>query len=419
MKRYLGLFLALVFVASLLPVSAENAKVLTYWTVSGDLGLEHQREVIGKFERENNVRVEINNSFSGWPDFWTKLMTSIAGGTAPDIIRIKETHTADLALKGALLDITDYVAEDPTTNPEDFMDAMWRTVVFDDKVFALPNLGNIIVLFYNVDLFQKAGYTEPPKNWDELREYAIKLTDLSKGEYGFMWYELGVREPVFAWWYGFYLMAGGEYWANGEVGKRISLNNEAGRRALQLQMDMLYNDKSAVPPAVAVSSLAENGKVAMWMQGSWNLGAYPKTAPNLNWKVAFLPGDHNNAHNALVDNLAITASTKEPDLAYKLLSLLSGEECDYLTNSSIGQLPCRKANLAKEPYSTDPNYKVCVDAFMLPETMPKPLSKGYEEIGVALATELQKAWFNQISVDECLVNAEKIANDILDRVNSN
>ena len=43
-------------------------------------------------------------------------------------------------------------------------------------------------------------------------------------------------------------------------GKTLTLNNEAGLAALNLQVDMLYKDCSAVPPTTQETALAENGK---------------------------------------------------------------------------------------------------------------------------------------------------------------
>jgi multiple sugar transport system permease protein len=55
-------------------------------------------------------------------------------------------------------------------------------------VWALPRANQIIALVYRRDLFQKAGLdpAKPPETWDQLREYAQRLTDPARGQYGFM-----------------------------------------------------------------------------------------------------------------------------------------------------------------------------------------------------------------------------------------
>ena len=178
---------------------------------------------------------------------------------------------------------------------------------------------------------------------------------------------------------------------------------------------MLYKDKSAVPPTVQTTALAENGKVAMWMQGCWNISTYPETAQNINWAVAPLPGDQNDAHNALVDVYAVLKGSKNPDLAYKFAAMLTNEENDITFNIASGQMPVRKANYEKEPFASDENWQTFIDAFSLPETQPKPLCAGYEELAIAMATELQKAWYGQMSAEEALASADQRAAEILQK----
>lgn len=396
--------------------SSEKEKVVL--SCSDNTLVKLMEEKLKTFEEENNIEVEIQSGFDGWPDYWTKTMTAIAGGTAPDIVCIKETYMAELQSRGAALDLSEFIAADDTLSPEDFLDAAWKTVAFEDKVYGIPWRGNIICLYYNKDILNEYGYNAPPATWDELKEYAKTMTDESKGQYGYMWYELGTREPCFAWWYGYYLMAGGEsVWENGVTGENFNINNQAGLDALNLQLDMIYNDKSAVGPTVQETNLAENGKVAMWMQGSWNLSQYESTMPDINWDVALLPAYKNDAHNALVDDYAITKDSKHPEAAYKVISYLTQPENDYYFATNSGNMPVRKATYEEKELKENEKFQVFVDAFNLEETEPKPLCGGYEELGVAVATELQKAWFGQVSAEEALAAADKVANDILERVN--
>ena len=151
--------------------------------------VEAIKDEVVKFEEEHNCRVEIISGFNGWPDYWSKLLTSIAGGTGPDVATLKETHLGELYGKGALLDLTDFIAADDEVKEEDFVDVLWDTVSFDGRVYALPRYGCMVAMYYNVDLLAEKGYTEPPKTWDELRSMAKDLTDPSMGQYGFIWYD--------------------------------------------------------------------------------------------------------------------------------------------------------------------------------------------------------------------------------------
>ena len=62
--------------------------------------------------------------------------------------------------------------------------------MFDGKTYSVPSAMTTRGLIYNKDMFKEAGLVDengeptPPKTFDELREYAKRLTDKKKGTYG-------------------------------------------------------------------------------------------------------------------------------------------------------------------------------------------------------------------------------------------
>ena len=68
--------------------------VTLVFQLSDNSVLEASADAIAKFEEEHNCKVEIISGFNGWPDYWSKLLTSIAGGTGPDVANLKETAKA-------------------------------------------------------------------------------------------------------------------------------------------------------------------------------------------------------------------------------------------------------------------------------------------------------------------------------------
>lgn len=64
--------------------------------------------------------------------------------------------------------------------------------VYNGEVYSLPGSATARGLVYNKDMFKAAGLVDengeatPPKTYDEMREYAEILTDVSKGQYGFI-----------------------------------------------------------------------------------------------------------------------------------------------------------------------------------------------------------------------------------------
>ncbi len=54
----------------------------------------------------------------------------------------------------------------------------------DGKLYLLPFMGEVEVLNYRKDLLAEAGLTRPPRTWREFEEYAEKLTDAGRNQYG-------------------------------------------------------------------------------------------------------------------------------------------------------------------------------------------------------------------------------------------
>lgn len=67
-----------------------------------------------------------------------------------------------------------------------------RVSVFDGKTYKIPVSSTLRGLIYNKDMFKEAGIVDkdgnptPPETFDELIEYAKKLTDTSKKQYGYI-----------------------------------------------------------------------------------------------------------------------------------------------------------------------------------------------------------------------------------------
>jgi ABC-type glycerol-3-phosphate transport system substrate-binding protein len=63
---------------------------------------------------------------------------------------------------------------------ENFVDAVYKDIIRDNTILALPLSLDTLVLFYNKDLLNNANLPLPPKTWDEFKDQAEKMTFLDK-----------------------------------------------------------------------------------------------------------------------------------------------------------------------------------------------------------------------------------------------
>jgi multiple sugar transport system substrate-binding protein len=127
-------------------------------------------------------------------DYYTKLQTTLAGGTGADLIWLSQEFIAGYASRGALLDLTDLLGgvDDPAADVAGYFPDVMKTAIYEGRVYGLPWIAQPVVLFYNPALFDAAGVAYPDESWDweAFRSNATSLTKDTDGDgvldqYGF------------------------------------------------------------------------------------------------------------------------------------------------------------------------------------------------------------------------------------------
>ncbi|WP_372344478.1 extracellular solute-binding protein [Streptomyces sp. KL116D] len=162
---------------------AGGRTTLTYgiWDVAQAPGMQ---QIIKAFERENpDVSVEIQ--LTPWNTYWTTLRTSMRGGTAPDVFWMNAVNIQLYAANGVLEPLGEHIERDRTPvgkHPKALVDIY----AYDGEQYGLPKDFDTIGLWYNKELFDKAGVKYPDSSWtwDDLRDAARELTNPKARVYG-------------------------------------------------------------------------------------------------------------------------------------------------------------------------------------------------------------------------------------------
>ena len=100
-----------------------------------------------------------------------------------DIITIGSYETPIWGKQGWLVPLDD-LGDD--YDYADMIPSVKNGLSYDGKLYAVPFYAESSFTFYRKDLFEQAGITMPDKpTYDQIAEYAAKLTDKSKEQYGF------------------------------------------------------------------------------------------------------------------------------------------------------------------------------------------------------------------------------------------
>ncbi|MBD2872533.1 ABC transporter substrate-binding protein [Paenibacillus arenilitoris] len=156
---------------------------LDFWTFWGS---ETRRPIIEKMIADFNSsqdRIIVKHTYLPWGDIWTKNLAAIAAGNPPDVI-INDINTiAQRASSKQVVNLSEFLAKDDIKGR--FFPELWNTVEYNGEAYALPFNTDTRFLFYNKDAFAEVGLDPetPPKTWEELEQFAIKLDKKNGSRY--------------------------------------------------------------------------------------------------------------------------------------------------------------------------------------------------------------------------------------------
>lgn len=159
------------------PAAAVQPVTLTwaFWG-SPEEAVSH-KQVADAFMKEHpEIKVETWNA--PWNDYFTKIKTLWASGdpkVIPDIAFLWPTPS--YAAQGVLENLDPYIQKSGY-NLDDYWPGLLESAKYNGSVYGLPRDIEVNILYYNKDLFDKAGLKYPDENWtwDDLLAAAEKLT---------------------------------------------------------------------------------------------------------------------------------------------------------------------------------------------------------------------------------------------------
>jgi multiple sugar transport system substrate-binding protein len=297
--------------------------------------------IVDAFEKANpNITVKVTTT--DYANYFTKLQTDLSAGTQADVFDVDSGSYANFQADGVLA-------------PLDGVDASkYRTSVLDSyktdgKQYGLPTSFSNVVLFYNKDLFDKAGVSYPTDSWTWADEQAAakKLTDKAAG----VW---GDYQPVtYNEYYKALQQTGGDFLS--KDGKKAAFDSDAGKRAA----DWIAGKSGTTMPTAADgagtpdfdTNLFKSGKLAMWHTGIWMFGVLG-TLP-FGWDVAVEPGDTQKASATFSNAVVVSNDSKQKAAAQKFADYLSSSKTMVDVRLKAGwELPPIADEALLQPYLT-------------------------------------------------------------------
>ncbi|MFD6415193.1 ABC transporter substrate-binding protein [Streptomyces sp. NPDC060194] len=311
-------------------------------------------------------------------DYVTKFAAAAGAKKLPDLVGVDVVYMPQFVQQGLLTDLTDRIDELPYGDA--LLPAHQKLATRDDKTYGVPAGVDVSSLFWNKDLFRKAGLDpeKPPTNWAELKSAADKVDKLGDGVNGFYYSGNSTGANAFTWLPLVWASGGSPLGADGKP----NLDTPEVKGALSLYRDL---DKAGDLPkgydgdtGTHFISSFQGGKIGIQLVGSFAVSQYVNEAPDLDFGVTGIPGkDGGQSSFAGGDIMAIPAGAKHTDDAWKFMEFYLSEKVQVETVAKSGALPVR-TDLADNKYtSADP--RVSANAKLLDKAQT-PVSTVYNQL---------------------------------------
>ncbi|WP_313638862.1 extracellular solute-binding protein [Paenibacillus sp.] len=357
----------------------EAKKQVTFWYYFGGNEETAIKEAIQKYNSSQD-QYEVLGQYVPFGDMKKRLSVGLMSEELPDIVTIDNPDHASFAAAGIFEDITERMNE--WGQSDQYLEGPLESAKYNGKLYGLPFTSNTLALFYNTDMFKEAGITEPPTTWNELRETAKKLT--TSDRYGLGFAAVKSEEGAFDF-LPWLLSTGANY---------DSVDSPEAARAFSFLTDLI-KDGSVSKEVINLANgdtlkQFSSGKLAMMVNGPWNIAGVKTDAPDMNFAIAKLPSDKQEASVLGGENIAIIKGNNV-DGAWDFLRWMS--EADQLESFLVqtGYFSPRKDVAEKSDHWKSDEY-LSVFLEQMQSAQPRGPHPKWPEISSVIQEAYQKSF---------------------------
>ncbi len=166
-------------------------------------------------------KIEVIPQFVGtYEEGLNKLRTALLAKRGPHIAQITDIGTQVMIDSGRIRPLDDFSKQDPQFPFAQLLSPIRRYYEVQGRLYSLPFATSTPVVYYNEDLFHKAGITRAPETFAELEAISRKLTNPAQRTSGITW-------PLHSWFFEQFLARQGKdlvNQGNGREGRATEVN---------------------------------------------------------------------------------------------------------------------------------------------------------------------------------------------------
>ncbi len=343
-----------------------------------------------------------------WSAAHEKLLTAFVAGTLPDVIQMGSTWIPEFAAVGALhcTEVDEEVVQDI------FPGAVAANLV-DHRWCGTPWYVDTRVLFYRRDLLSRAGFSLPPRTWDDWRQAMRQIKQLGPQHYGLLL-------PLDDW----HLLVALAFQAGADLlrdrDQYGNFQSPEFRRAFSFYVSLFHDGLAPFEGPGQVANVYQDfaaGLFTFYVTGPWNLGEFRRRLPaalQSEWATAVLPTPEVDSPSVSVmggASLAITAASDKRAAARRLLQrLLSPDELVHLYHAT-GDLPARRSVWHR--FSEHDPLRLAAFREQLEQARSTPKIPEWERIAGLLTRYTELVVRRQLAVDAALARLDEETDRVL------
>ena len=385
---------------------------ITYANFSASGGNEDKlARMVEAFEAQNpDVRVDIETI--GFNDYFTQLQTRVAAGTAPDAFELNFENFVSYAERELLSDIG------PLEDATDFdaaalNDRAYEAFATGGTQYGLPASFSTVLLFYNADLFDRAGISYPDESWtwQEMDSAAAEIAALGDESFG-------IFQPIHFFEFFKTIQQNGGSLLNEEK-TAFTLTRPENIETLE-HMVARVQETNVMPTSAQMSGMGDwdlfkSGRLGMLVTGIW---AFPDFSENIDfaWDVEVEPGNTRKATHFFANGLVISAESEHAEEAFRWIQFMSASrEAAEIRVEAGWELPASEYENVLETYTsqTPPENREAVFE-SLNHLVTPPVIADFSRMSDIISQELEAARNGSKSPEQALQDAQSLLEQEID-----
>ena len=402
---------------------------ISFWHSMGGVNGQAIDALVEKFNTENEFGITVNAQYQGeYDDSLNKLKSAQIGNMGADLVQVYEIGSRFMIESGWITPMQEMIDADgyDMSSIEPNLAAYYT---IDNKLYSMPFNSSTPIMYYNKDMFEKAGITEVPDSLEAIEEVGEQL--LSKGGAGEV-----ISLGIYGWFFEQFMGKQGLNYANNENGRKeaataVAFDENGGAANILTAWKSLYDkgyapnvgkggdaglaDFSAGKSAITLGSTASLKQILQDVNGKFEVGTayFPKVKSSDEGGVSI----GGASLWALNNN-----DPKKARATWEFIKFLVSAESQAYWNAQTGYFPvttdAHEEQVFKDNIAKYPQFQTAID--QLHDSSPEyvgALLSVFPEARATVESQIESLLNGDQNVDETVSSMAEAINKSIEEYN--